>query len=223
MVARNRLTVISDNVFDGHIRPVFTFYNIGTIPFKSQLDMYARWQEKDRVLTSTDWIGNTEIVQLIVGDASGNVHRLDLQQRESANMWKAFKHPVKHVRCHTETNVIAVSSSENQIQFYTVLDLNSLEPPALVATCAVKYDIVEMEWFEDKLICLTDTEILEIKIKPTVLKNQTKKLSKDPRKLEFKIAYTPEENSSNKFTMMKCYPKQDCVLLQRRNGFIEEH
>lgn len=223
MIACNRLTVISDNVFDGHIRPVFTFYNIDTIPFKSQLDMYAKWKVKDKVLKSADWIGNENLVQLIVGDASGNVHRLDLQQRESFNMWNAFKDPIKHIRCHKETNVIAVSSTENQIKFYTVPDLDDLAPPTLVATCAVKYDILEMEWFEDTLVCLTDNELLEIKIKPIVLINQTKKLAKDPKKLDFKIAHTPDENPSNKLTNMKCYPKNDCILIQRRSGMIEEH
>lgn len=223
MIAANRLTVISDNVFDGHIRPQFTFYNIDSIPLKSQLDMYAKWKVKEKIIHSTDWIGNEEQVQLIVGDGSGNVHRLDLQQRESINCWNAFKKPIKHIRCHKETNVIAICNSENKIKFYTIHDLNDLNCPTLVATCAVKYEILEMEWFEDKLVCFTDNEFLQIEAKPTVLKNQTKKLVLSPKKIDFKIVYTPTENSSNKLVTMKYYQKNDCVLIQRKSGTIEEH
>merc|ERR1712150_57155 len=157
--SKNRVTIVTDNMFDGHIRPVFTYYNIDNIPLKSQLDIYKKYVDKRKIIKSCDWIGNDEEVQLIVGDISGTVTRLDLQQRMAVNTWEGTPSHcgVRLIRCHKETSVIAILDEENEIFFWVVPNIAIENGPVLVGSASIKPNVKEMDWIGNKLVCLTDS------------------------------------------------------------------
>lgn len=218
--AKNRVTIVTDNMFDGHIRPVFTYYNIDNIPLKSQIDIYKKYVNKKKIIKSCDWIGTDEEVQLIVGDVSGTVARLDLQQRMAVNTWEASHCGVRLIRCHKETNVIAILDEENSVYFW-VVDIETEDSPVLVASVDIKPNVKQMEWIGNKLVCLTDSEILEItSINPSDLVKQQKKLEKNPKSGSFKIVI---KNIGDQDISNFKYEGDNTLLVQKNNGTLLEY
>jgi len=219
--AKNRVTIVTDNMFDGHIRPVFTYYNIDNIPLKSQIDIYKKYINKKKIIRTCDWIGNEDEVQLIVGDVSGTMARLDLQQRRSVNTWEASNCGVRLIRCHKESNLIAILDEENVIYFYTFEDIAIEDDPVLVASVQIKPLVKQMDWIENKLVCLTDSEILQITgVNPNAIVKNCQKFAKKPETGSFKIIIP---NIGEQDVANFKYEGNDVLLVQKQNGDILEY
>eukprot|EP00494_Astrolonche_serrata_P005224 UN05240 len=222
--ANNRLTVYLDQSFDNQLRPAYTFFNIANIPLKSEVDIYANYVVKKWCITACTWLGNNEEVQIVIGDASGNLYRCDLQQRTCVNTWRAFDDEsigVKSMKTQTKSNVFAVLGTNNIVKFYASKDLYESQAPVFIGSSEVKPEIIDMFWDDNRLLCLTADEIIEIKISTTA-KSVTKLTKKPNTDMKWKMFYTPKKAKGTKFLRMKVYGL-DCVLLQKSKGGIEEH
>jgi len=222
--ANNRLTVYSDDVFDGQFRPQFTFFNIDVIPLKSQVDVYKNFVQKKTCVSASDWLGNDEEVQLLIGDVSGTVVRVDLQQRQCPNKIRVFDDSkIVTIRTHYSSNVFAVLGANNEIKVYVTPNLWDSDEPNCVAHAKIKPDVVDIFWSKEKLYCLTENEIIHVKLDIcSKLVKKSEKIDK-PEKCKWEILYTPKtKKSDNKMAKVKMID-DEFVLIQRKDGTLEEH
>eukprot|EP00494_Astrolonche_serrata_P003153 UN03159 len=214
--SQNRLTVYSDNVYDGQMRPTYTFYNIKTVPLKSQVDVFSKHVEKEGFITSSDWVGNDECVQLLIGDKSGFIFQCDIQQRLCINKILAFKgQGIKQIRSEYKSNIFAVLSENNDIAVYQVKDCISQDEPPLLAKISLKENIIDMFWHDEKLYCMTENSVLFIESTKKIMKNKKGKL------LQLKSSVHISIKGRNKFVRVIAY--SDYILIQRNDGVITEY
>jgi len=222
--SENRLTVYSDDLFDGQFRPQYTFYNIDVIPLKSQVDVYAKFIQKKQCICASDWLGNDEEVQILVGDVSGYVYRCDLQQRITQNNFLPFGKgiKIKSIKTHYDSNVFAVLGENNEIKVYTCVELWNYVEPVCVAHCKIKPDVMDIFWCDGKLYGLTGDELISVTLEECKTLNKTSSSMKKPKNVNFKIVFTPKnKDTANKYVKVKVV---DCehVLAQRMDGILEE-
>lgn len=222
VVAANRLTVVSDDMWDGHLRPVYTFFNIRKIPLKSQMKDFKNTKVADLTLTSSTWLGDDTEVQVITGDVSGTVYRLDLQSRVLLDHWKPWgkkKVSIKAIRADPETNITAVLSSKNEIKLYAFKKIGNEGRPKLVGSCMIKPEVLAMEWMNGRLVCMTDNEFLEVDISAQTLQDKRLEFVKQPSEIDFKITYEP--NLKQKLVKMSVFDKTT-LMVQTTKGSIHE-
>jgi len=219
--SENRLTVYSDDLFDGQFRPQYTFYNIDVIPLKSQVDVYAKYVQKKQCISASDWLGNEEEVQLIIGDVSGYVYRCDLQQRITQNNFLPFGEGVKivSIRTHYDTNVFAVLGENNEIKVYTCVELWDYVEPVCVAHCKIKPDVVDIFWCGGKLYAITKDELISVTLNSCEKLNKKTGLKK-PENVGWEILFT-SKNKISKYAKVKVVDDEH-VLAQRLDGTLEE-
>jgi len=217
-ICNNRLTVYNDNYADGLQAPDFTFYNIGTLPVKTQLDIYGKYVNKKRRLTKCDWISNGKQTQVIVGDVQGNIHRLVLYTR-TAVCQNVFDKPVKHIAVDYDTNVTACLNNEgNEIVFFTCKNLSCFDKLAEVGRISLKESAIEMVWIEGRLVCLTESDLIEV----TTTGKKFSKAKKAVKNVEYKVLYEPSRDYKGKHAKFS-YAGGKCVLIQLTTGVLEEH
>jgi len=225
--AGNRMTVYNDCAWDGHLRPVFTLFNIDKIPLKSQMDMYKKYEEKNKYVTTADWLGNDTEVQVVLGDLLGQVQRLDLQSRICLQWWVPFGGAaIKHIRCHYKYNLIAVMGASNHVSIYSTGNMEHTErhvPHHVASFSQDQPEIIEINWLKDKLVFMTSSEFGEFDIDAADLLKREKKYSAATKQMKAKVTYKPDNVSqSNPMRIFKTF-QDDSVLVGFKRNRIEEH
>jgi len=194
------------------------------------MDLFKNVRQKDRYMTCADWLGNDEEVQLVAGDVRGQVQRCELHQRMVSQFWTPWGLnkgvSIKAIRCHYKTNVIAVMGSNNCVNIYSISNLKHTgeKKPYLVAKCEVKPQIGELEWFGNKLIFCTKTEVWEFNVDAADLLKREKQLHKSPINMEFNIIYRPEGIDEDHPLLSFTKFDEDTFLLRfKKCAKIEEH
>jgi len=230
MIACNRLTVINDHAYDGHLRPAFTLFNIDKIPAKSQMDLFKKMRQPRRYLTCADWLGSEEEVQLVCGDVRGLVQRCELHQRVVIQFWCPWGMDkgvqIKLIRCHYKHNIIAILGSNNEVNIYSVTNLRHTgeKKPYFVAKCEVKPKIQHMEWFGNKLIFSTETELWEFNVDSSDLLKREVQLHKKPIEMKFKKVYEIDGVSAqNPILSFHKFDDDTFLLGFKRHAKFEEH
>eukprot|EP00494_Astrolonche_serrata_P025179 UN25440 len=76
------------------------------------------------------------------------------------------------MKTHVDSNTFAVLGENNEIKFYGIQDIYESDCPILIGNCEIKPKILDMAWDGDRLLCLTEDEIIEIPLDMTSKKKK---------------------------------------------------